>query len=153
MTAYVSILISAGFDKFEEIINASPRQAKEGYFKRRSIRTKVSTNRFLKPGDKMAQRIEKLFDALKNNDDDELGEEILRAWLLSKRDLLANALDYLDIPHVNGLSDSDLSKFEKLSNRDVKKLLDHLKQIASDEDIKIYFEFMGVPHTETLFKH
>ena len=78
MAAYASILISAGFDKFLEIIDASPRQAKEAYFKRHSIRAKSTGSRFLKPGEKMAQRTEKLFDALKTMDDDELSEEILQ---------------------------------------------------------------------------
>ena len=107
----------------------------------------------MKPGEKMKVRIEKLFNALEQNNDDELGEEIIRAWLLSKRDLLAHALDFMEIPHVNGLTEADLTKFEKLNGRDAKKLLTHLKNTATEDDIRIYFSFMGVPNTEKLFKN
>jgi len=153
MSTCATILVSAGFDKFVEIVNASPRQAKEAYFKRHSIRAKSSGSGFMKPGEKMKVRIEKLFNALEQNSDDELGEEIIRAWLLSKRELLAHALDFLEIPHVNGLTEADLTKFEKLNGRDSKKLLEHLKNAATEDDIKIYFSFMGVPNADKLFKN
>jgi len=153
MSNYASILISAGFEKFTEIVNASPRQAKEAYFKRHAIRAKAGGSSFMKPGEKMRLRIEQLFGILNEAPDDELCEEILRAWLLSKRNLLAHALDYLEIPHNNGLTEADLTKFEKLSGREAKKLATHLKEIAVDDDIRIYFSFMGVPDTNKIFKN
>jgi hypothetical protein len=78
------------------------------------------------------------------NVDDEMAEEILRTYLLSKREMLAAALDYLGIAHVDGLTDSDdVAKFTKLKVSEIKSLSLALKAHASLDDVALYLKFMG----------
>ena len=76
-----------------------------------------------------------LFEVLREQDDDQMAEEILRTWLLQKRPMLARALDHLGIKHDNGLTDSDdLAKFEKLSVKELKNLVKALEGVAPREE-------------------
>ncbi len=102
-----------------------------------------------RPGAKNEERAAKLYDILRQETDDEMSEEILRSWLLTKRPMLAAALDHLGISHDNGLTESDdIKKFEKLSGGDIKTLVKKLEGIASKEEIAIYLRFMGTPAVE-----
>ena len=97
-----------------------------------------------KPGAKNEMRTQALFDLLHAREDDELCEEVLRIWLLTHRPMLAAALDHLGIPHENGLTQGDVSKFEKLSAREIRGLIDVLKATGAPEDaIVTYLRFMG----------
>ena len=89
-------------------------------------------------------RVVALFAHLKTVDDDQMVEEILRTWLLSRRDILGAALDYLEIPHDNGLTESDdVDKLSSLSVDELKPLVKALSETASTDDIQIYLRFMG----------
>ena len=143
--AYTEVLRGVTAEKFAEIFGASSRKARETYFHRHGVRGKGGSG-FAKPGAKNEARIAKLFDVISSGaDDDEMAEEILRTWLLTKRAMLGAALDHLGIEHDNGLTESDdLSKFEKLSKRDVAKMIQVLEPHAAAEDVTVYLKFMGV---------
>lgn len=149
MPAYTSILRSVTDDKFSEILNASPRKSREIYFHRHGIKAPASANRLVKPGAKNEARAAALRDVFKGLEDDQLAEEILRIWLLGKRDMLAKALDHLGIVHDHGLTDSDdVSKIEKLSGKELKDLVKALDGVAPKEDIVLYLKFMGAADVE-----
>lgn len=149
MPAYTAILRTLSFDKFTEVLGASPRKAREVYFHRAGVRTPQKASRLPKPGAKNELRTQQLFDNLKVEDDEQLAEEILRAWLLTKRPMLAKALDYLGIAHSEGLTESeDVSKFEKLSEKEARQLMKSLDGIAPTDEVAVYLKFMGVPNVD-----
>ena len=147
---YTEVLRSLSAEKFAEVFGASSRKARETYFHRHGVRGKGGSG-FAKPGAKNEARIAKLYDVIASGaDDDEMAEEMLRTWLLTKRPMLAAALDHLGIDHEDGLTESeDLSKFEKLSKRDIGKLLPVLEEHGSREDAAVYLRFMGVPGVDS----
>ncbi|MEE2962099.1 MAG: hypothetical protein VYA34_15305 [Myxococcota bacterium] len=144
MTDYTEIVRELAEEKFTEIFQASGRKAKETYFARHQIKAK-SSRRHRRPGDKTRERIVRLFNLLKEHQDDEMVEEILRVWLLSKRPMLAAALDHLGIEHDDGLTESDdLSKITGLGEDDLTILVGKLKEVASVADIEVYLKYLGV---------
>ena len=97
-----------------------------------------------KAGAKNEFRAAQLFGVLRDRDDDEMAEEVLRTWLLTKRAMLAAALDHLKIPHDNGLTDSDdVSRIEKLPKDELKTLYTTLAETSPKEDAALYLRFMG----------
>jgi hypothetical protein len=141
---FTELIRTISADKFGEIFAASSRQARETYFHRHDVKGPKKTNRIPKPGEKNQQRIAELYEVLKETDDDEMAEEVLRTWLLTKRQMLAAALDHLGIPHDNGLTESnDVSRFEKLSGKEIKQLAHKLGDVAPREDVALYLKFMG----------
>ena len=146
---FTDILCSVPAEKFQEIFSTSSRKARETYFHRHGVKASGAASRLPKPGAKNEERTAKLFDLLKDESDDEMSEEILRSWLLTKRSMLAAALDHLGIKHDNGLTESDeIKKFEKLSGGDIKALVKKLEGVAAKEEIAIYLRFMGTPAVE-----
>lgn len=149
MPDFTQILRTVSATKFGEVLGASSRKAREAYFHRHGVRSPKTAGRMPRPGAKNEARIAALYEALQAREDDEMVEEMLRTWLLSKRPLLAAALDHLGIPHDNGLTESDeVSRFEKLSRGDLKGLVEALTHVAPAEDIGIYLKFMGVSEVD-----
>ena len=100
----------------------------------------------LRAGQKNEIRAKALFELLAERSDEEMSEEVLRTWLLTKRPMLAVALDHLGIEHNEGLTDSeDVAKFEKLSSKELKALAALLKEVAPVEEVGIYLRYMGAP--------
>ncbi len=148
MPEYTVILRSLSPEKFAEVLAASPRKARETYFHRHGVRAPQS-GRVPRPGAKNEARTAELYKVLQGRDDEQLSEEILRSFLLTKRALLAKALDHLGIPHKDGLTESDdVSKFEKLSARDIKSLADKLADVAPRDEVVMYLKFMGAPDVD-----
>ncbi len=148
MPEYTVILRSLSPEKFSEVLAASPRKARETYFHRHGVRAPQS-GRVPRPGAKNEARTAELYKVLQGRDDEQLSEEILRSFLLTKRALLAKALDHLGIPHKDGLTESDdVSKFEKLSARDIKSLADELAPVAPRDEVVMYLKFMGAPDVD-----
>ncbi len=149
MPEYTVILRSLSPEKFSEVLAASPRKARETYFHRHGVKVPASAARLPKPGAKNEARTAELFKLLQTRDDEQLCEEILRSFLLTKRPMLARALDHLGIPHKDGLTESDdVSKFEKLSAKDVRTLVDTLAQVAPRDEAVLYVKFMGAPDVD-----
>ncbi|MEM6730748.1 MAG: hypothetical protein AAF658_04290 [Myxococcota bacterium] len=117
---YTAILRSIPKDKFHEILNASARKSRETYFARHSIKAPKGGPGFQKPGAKNEARAHALQEVLMSQADDELAEEILRVYLLGKREMLGAALDHLKIEHVDGLTDSeDVERFSTLKGKEL----------------------------------
>lgn len=143
MPQYSALIRSVTPEKFVEILNASARQAREVYFHRHSIRA-PKTRGLPKAGAKNEYRAAQLFTVLSQNDDDELAEEVLRTWLLTKRTMLAAALDHLKIPHQDGLTDSDdVSRIEKLPPSELKALFEAISAESPKDEAALYLRFMG----------
>jgi hypothetical protein len=140
---FTVLLRSLTAERFSEVFAASSRKARETYFHRHGVKA-PSGGRFAKPGAKNEARTAGLYEVLQQESDDELAEEVLRTYLLTKRPMLAAALDHLGIEHDNGLTESEeIEKFEKLSARDTRQLVEVLEPLASRDDIRLYLEFMG----------
>ena len=143
MPQFSAIIRSVSSEKFTEILGASGRKAREVYFHRHNIKAPKASG-FAKSGVKNEVRAAALLDSLRQTEDEELSEEVLRTWLLTKRNLLSAALDHLGIAHQNGLTDSDdVAKIEKLPASDLKALALKLAEIAPQEDVVVYLKFMG----------
>ncbi|MEL6339543.1 MAG: hypothetical protein AAFP04_02155 [Myxococcota bacterium] len=142
-TNYASILRSVPASMFSDVLGASTRKSRETYFARHGIKAPKGPG-FIKPGAKNAARAESLREVLLEQDDQELAEEILRAYLLNQRPMLAAALDYLEIEHVDGLTDSDeVERFQTLNGTELKALVAKLEPVASRDDIRLYLKYMG----------
>src|SRR5690606_34001344 len=65
-----ALLRDIGIDKFTDVLNHSPKQTREMIFDRLGIKKKpVSSTKFVKPGEKNAERTRALFDRLQSDDD------------------------------------------------------------------------------------
>jgi len=149
MPEFTAILRTVGPDKFIEILNASSRQARQAYFHRHGVRAPAETpSRLPKPGAKNEARARSLYAVLQDADDNELAEEVLRTYLLNQRPMLVAALDHLGITHHNGLTEGDVSKFAKLSGRELRHLVAVLRKTAADDLIGLYLKFMGAKNVE-----
>jgi len=142
--AYTEILRSVSKEKCHEILNAAARKSRETYFARHGIKAPKGGSGFQKPGAKNEARAHALHAALMAGSDDELSEEILRVYLLGRREMLAAALDHLGIEHDQGLTESDdVEKFATLKGKEVEKLVTELQGTAPSEDIALYLKYMG----------
>jgi len=149
MPEFTAILRTVSPEKFVEILGVCSRQARETYFHRHAVRAppEVKT-RLPKPGAKNEARARALYEVLKEAEDNELAEEVLRTFFLSQRPLLAAALDHLGIAHNNGLTEGDVTKFEKLSGRELRALVAVLRTIAAADVVALYLKFMGAKNVE-----
>jgi hypothetical protein len=143
MPEYTALVCSVSLERFLDILAAAPRQAREIYFHRHGIRIPKARG-MPKAGAKNAVRGAQLYECLHHHTDEELAQELLRVWLLSKRPMLACALDHLGIAHNNGLTDSDdVAKFAELKGKAAQDLLAKLAAVSSHEDAALYLRFMG----------
>lgn len=143
-TRYTEIVRGFSREKFVEILGVSTRQSREAYFARHGIKAPPSGRGFTKPGAKNEARAAGLYDALMERVDEQLAEEVVRTWLLSKRTMLAAALDHLKIAHENGLTDSDdVDRFETLDAGEVKSLTSALNAVAPEDEVRAYLKYMG----------
>lgn len=148
-TPYTAILRSVSKDKFHEILSASARKSRETYFARHGIKAPKGGAGFTKPGAKNEARAHALQAVLAESDDHELAEEILRVYLLNRREMLAAALDHLGIEHEGGLTESeDVAKFETLKGKSLSAMVSALKPVAPPEDIQLYLKYMGADAAE-----
>lgn len=151
MPQFTEIVRSLSPEKFLEILGASTRKAREVYFARHAIKAAAPTRGFAKPGAKNEQRAQALFEVLRTKTDDELAEEVLRSWLLTKRPLLVAALDFLKVPHSDGLTESDeLSKVEKLEGRELEALIAACEKAAPRDEVIVYLRYMGCAAADKL---
>lgn len=151
MPEFTVILRGVSLEKFSEMIQASSRKAREIYFHRHNIRAPKNNGRLIKPGAKNEARTQELYKLLQATLDDNLAQEVLRTWLLTKRAMLARALDHLGIAHENGLTQSDdVQKIEKLSAKEIKGLVAAIGESAPREDVLVYLRFMGAANVEAI---
>ena len=72
-------------------------------------------------------------------------EELLRSWFLSKkRDFLATALDFADIPNQDGVTDNELDAITKAPLKNLAALVNHLRDKGfSLEETVLYLITIG----------
>lgn len=141
-----ALLRTLDLEKFKDIFSHSPKQVREMIFDRLAIKKKAtSLSKFSRPGEKNEERIKDLHVALQSAEDDEVADELLRNYFLKRRPLLSDALDAIGVKHDNGLTDSELDAFEKLSAGDAKALHDKLAAKHDAGDVALYLKFMKVP--------
>jgi hypothetical protein len=134
-------------DFFGQVVSACPRRSRETLFTRFAIPKPKKTASALLPS-KDPARIGKLQVAMSGlAEDDEQGqqlaEELLRVYLMGKRELLGAALDAIEVDHQDGLTDDDLDGFAELSPEDAVELAQELSQAHNPLDVSLYLRFMG----------
>jgi hypothetical protein len=148
---YTSILRGLSPERFAHILAGSGRKAKETYFARHGIRNVPTVGRVkLGAGHKTQARISALYQAVQKREDEPMGEEILRLYLLGQRPLLATALDHLGIAHEDGLTESDeVSRLATLTPIERAELIALVvdKKVATQEDAELYLTYMAANHT------
>jgi len=145
MPEFTAILRGVSAEKFSEIFSASSRKAREAYYHRHDIRKPKVSNKISSLHGSGEARTKGLFDVLQGNDDDQLAEEVLRTWLLTKRPMLAMALDPLEVPHDNGLTEAEDidDTFGNLTVEQTQALITTLSEKHAKEDVALYLRFMG----------
>ena len=143
--SFSAIIKSMDGDFFQEVLKSCPRKPRETLFARFGIprnRKKVST---LLPG-KDPARAAKLKAALGEVDaDDEQGqqlaEEVLRLYLLKRRQILSQAMDHLGVEHEEGLTEEDVD-FGGMAEADRDALRDALQADHDVQDVDLYIAYM-----------
>ncbi len=132
---------------FGKVLTACPRRSRETLFSRFSIPKAKKSATVLLPG-KDPARIRKLQVAIASVSDDDqqgqqLAEELIRVYLMSKRSLLGAALDAIGVDHQDGLTDDDLDGFSDLSAEEAHDLAEDLGKDFDPLDVALYLRFMG----------
>ena len=141
------ILSRLSEERFEVIMAASPKKLREDLFRRAGVRPKAASPFALKTQNS-GGRSQKLFEAMQSGTElpEELLEELIRNYLYNRRDMLADALDFFEVEHNDGLTDADLEFIESLAADKVAALRTRLSAKHDDEDIGLYLSFMNFPH-------
>lgn len=144
---HAELLRAVSADKFAEIFASASRAARAALAKRFGIKKPPAfgAGALKERRDEHARRIQ---EAFLEEGDARLSEELIRAWLFTRRPLLGAALDYMKIPHNNGLTDEDLTAFEQLGAKAARQLQEHLAATFPAEDVFVYLRFVGVKHVE-----
>ena len=151
---FVNMISNMSEDTFAEMVKASPRKIRETLFGRLGIKAKKKSVG-LKVHGKLEERTRKLHVRLKegkSENEENLCEELLRNWLYTKRDLLKDTLDHLDVKNDNGLIDEEPTFFQELEKEKVTELVEHLKEKGHNpEAIEVYLRFVEVNHLDEVF--
>lgn len=146
MASTRALLVDQNPDRFVEIVSASPKKFREELFRRAGIRAKKGGSFSLNNAKKNAVRIGKLRQALMDGFEveAELLDELVRNYLYTRRSLLAEALDFFEVEHDEGLTDADLDFVEELPADRVTHLRDLLKRNHDEADVELYLRFMKI---------
>ena len=134
-------------DYFAKVLAACPRRARETLFTRFAIpKPKKSASALLPSKD--PARIQKLHLAMAASaEDDEQGqqfaEELIRVYLMTRRNLLGDALDAIGVEHNEGLTDDDLDGFSTLTADEAATLAETLSGQHDAHDVALYLRYMG----------
>ena len=134
-------------DYFTKVLSACPRRARETLFTRFAIPKAKKKASALLPS-KDPARIRKLQLAMgATSEDDEQGqqfaEELIRVYLMTRRNLLGDALDAIGVAHDDGLTDADLDGFSSLDNDEASALVAQLSTTHDADDVALYLRYMG----------
>lgn len=148
MLSPIEVLTQLAPDTFAKVVSASPRKFREEIFRRAGVRTKRGASFSLKSNSKNEIRIQKLQRALEDGADvgENLLEELIRNYLYTRRSMLGDALDFFDVPHDDGLTDSELEFLDDLDIDKGKELRDLLLSKHDDADVDLYLNFMNIQY-------
>lgn len=145
MPSVREVLAQQSREHLQAILAASPRKAREEVFRRLGIKPKASSG--FRLAGKAEARVERLHETIVSDKplDEELLAELVRGYLYNCRPMLKDALDFLDVPNNDGLTDAELDFVQELPKDRTDALRDHLRGSHSDEDVNLYLSFLGVP--------
>jgi hypothetical protein len=131
---------------FTEVVTASPKKFREEVFRRVGIKPKAGGAFSLATNKKNEVRIKRLFQVLQEGTplEDPVAEELIRNYLYTRRTLLAEALDFFEVPHDNGLTDADLDFLAKLEAGRGTELRSRLAKTHPEADVDLYLRFMNI---------
>lgn len=134
-------------DHFGAVISASPKKFREEVFRRAGVKKTGGGAYSLKASGKNSARMKKLRAAMLEGFEleGELAEELIRNYLYTRRPMLAEALDFLEVPHDEGLTDEDLDFVAELPAERGRHLRDLLVRNHAEADVDLYIAFMDVP--------
>lgn len=147
---FIDLVAKMSDETFAELVSASPRKIRETLFQRLGIKAKKTIG--LKVHGKLEDRTRKLHEKLRGattEQENRLCEELVRNWLYTKRPLLKDTLDFLNIKNDNGLIDEEPTFFQELSLEKVKETVAHLKGKGhAGEHVALYLHFVRTPHVD-----
>lgn len=132
---------------FAQVLSACPRRARETLFTRFGIAKAKKKASALLPS-KDPERIRRLQLAIgqlsaEDEQGQQLSEELVRVYLMTRRSLLGQALDGIDVNHDDGLTDADLDGFAELDDEALASLRSSLAGDHNPSDVDLYLRFMG----------
>lgn len=140
------ILATHSVEEMKTVLSANPRKFREELFKRFGIKARSTGGGGFKLSAKGDSRSKKFIELLQSPTEisDEVLTEIVRNHLYLKRSMLADALNHLDVPNDNGLTDQELDFVQELSEDAIERLEDVLVKAGhSYKDITLYLVFLG----------
>ena len=69
--------------------------------------------------DRNDKLVHDIYDSMLEHNDHQLAEQLIRNFLYNKRPMLKVALDYMNIPNDDGLTEGDLDAFETKTNQNI----------------------------------
>lgn len=143
----IAIISNTSDKTFAGMIASCSRQVRDTLFTRLGVKAKNSSIS-LQFGQKRDEQVRKLHEKFKSTDskaESDVCQEIIRNWLYTKRPMLKATLDFLKVPNQEGLVETELDFFTKLSPQEAQALFDHVSQQFEPEHVWIYLNFMEVP--------
>ena len=140
------LLTRLSLDVFGSVINMAPKKVREELFRRAGIKNKGGAFA-LRSSQKTEARIRRLHEAMTEGADvpEEICEEVVRHYLYHRRELLADALDFLEVEHDEGLTDAELDFLSELPIEKAEALRTKLLEKHASDDVGLYLGFMRVP--------
>lgn len=134
-------------DHFGEVVNASPKKFREEIFRRAGVKNRGGGAFALKATGKNNARMKKLRKSMLEGFEleAELAEELIRNYLYTRRTMLAEALDFFEVDHDDGLTDEELDFIQDLPAERGRHLRDLLCRNHAEGDVDLYLAFMDVP--------
>ena len=146
MATPVAVLAKMSGPQFQHVLAASPKPLREQLF--RSVGIKKAGGAFtIKTAAQSGDRGVKLHAELASQGrvDERLIGDLVRNYLFTRRKLLADALDFFDVAHDDGLTEADLDFFESLPHDRIVELRTMLEKSHDATDVALYLSFMNVP--------
>ena len=139
------LLVTMSESYFTDVISASPKKFREELFRRTGIKSRggafsLATNK------KNELRIKRLFQAIQEGAEIEgaIAEELIRNYLYTRRPLLADALDFFEVPHQEGLTEADLDFLAQVEAARGNELRSKLTARHAEADVDLYLRFMNI---------
>ena len=130
-------------NRFQQILAASPKKFRENLYKSAGLSKKTPNTFSLRKRDDSGREAA-LQEALRSHKlDPEDAEEMVRNYLYTKRNLLSDALDFLQVPHEDGLTNENLDFIEELVPEKKDALDRHLSANHDRGDVDLYLTFLG----------
>ncbi|MBK6688252.1 MAG: hypothetical protein IPG45_27500 [Deltaproteobacteria bacterium] len=149
MPTSIELLRRVPEDRFHQIVLSSPKKFREEVFRRAGIKNKGGGAFSLTSNAKTEVRSQRLYAALQEETEvtPEIAAELIRNYLYTRRDLLAEALDYFQVPHDHGLTNDDLDFMADLAVDKAQRLEELLKRKHDPVDVELYLDFMNIKRT------